>query len=304
MSETTLTQEEKIENDSPPDNDILGTDFGGESEVEETAGGVPASTPGSEAVGTAAAFDPDAFDWVNGDIAAVPGQYKHLQGVARKMQGNVTRKQQDLSDQLQQARNLQSQIAQRAQAPAPAPAASTQAQVDALASYKERYGVTPELAGDFDRAVELVRAVQKVDGASKPTYAKNEDIAKVVQAIRVLNNKITQTQAQPIIQEVSELNREYDNDPDNYGEQIASLLKVTNHATNRPYTLREAYLFASGKTEELAKSLRTTHDSVRATSQSQTRPEPATRSSIPEGGDMTPEAAQALLEKNFGMKAG
>ena len=305
MSETTLSPDQQKNEELPttPDN-ILGTDFAGEPETPSEVAGSKTSVSEAEEVGMATQFDPSQFDWIQGNVNDIPEQYRPLQNIARKMQSSVTRKQQDLSTQLEQARQLQEQF--RAQSASAVPQAATQPQTqaekDALAAYKERYGIPAELAADFDRSVELVRAVNRVDQAGQAPSVNEEKFNRVVQALHLLANRVNQVQAQPIAKEVEQLNAEFHDDPDNYAEQIASLMKVQNHETGQPFTMREAYLFASGKTAELAKGQRETHERVRSTAKQQTRPEPASRSAIPDAESMTEEQAQQVLKDRFNLE--
>ena len=200
-------------------------------------------------------FDPEKHDWLRGDADNVPEQYQPLVPLAKNMQAQFTRTQQDLADQRRQIEAQQSEWANRVQTLV----SPQQQQVDPVDAM--RANLTEDEARGVDAVEQIIQhrvgnAVSDLNGRMHQLQAQLQQANQYVQG----------QQTAYIATQVGEAREAYGSDLDAYTDQIVATTKITNPSTGSPYTVREAYELHAGITAQKAANMRDNDTSARRSS--------------------------------------
>ena len=245
----------------------------------------PSDSEPAEKETPTAEFDPDAFDWLRGDLANVPQEHRWRANFARTLRGESTRATQALREQEKQYKDLVTQMTDRLGAPQDA------SQQDPYADLRGQLG--PEQA----QALEVVREVIKREVGAR-LDALDEKSTTYEQALQMFSAQTSRQQVEAISQQVMEARQAYGADLDSYADQITALVKVANPATQRPYTVKQAYELVSGKAAQIAAEMDGQETEVRQKAARATRRAPVADAASDDGGEITDEE---LLTKVSGL---
>ena len=239
----------------------------------------------------APAFDPDNVDWLRVNPDDVPEQYRPLSGVARIMQSQFTRTQQDLRDREraagaaeQQAQAQQAQIqalqGQLAAYQQPAQATAPADQWMQNLNEEEQRGI-----GIVDwRAQEQIKAVanpllERLNALEQQTATHNGFIQK--EGERFWNQQIVDAEAAYSPEQVEQ-----------YRPFILANVSQVNPATGQQFTVKEVMDLFSGATAASAAEVRQNDEAVRKTSKSRAR---TSSSATPASDDSGPLSKGELM---------
>jgi hypothetical protein len=233
-------------------------------------------------------FNPEQHDWLRGDVEAVPEQYKGLVPLAKNLQAQFTRTQQDLAEQRRQLQEQQGQWADRLQQMA----VPQQPQIDPI--QEMRNNLSEEDARGID-AVEQI--IQHRVGAQMQEMQNR--VAQLQQQLSYANQYVQHQQTSYIGTQVEEARNEYGNDLDGYTEQIVATVKMNNPNTGQPYTVKEAYELHAGITAQKAAQLRESDTQARRSSKRAVRSTPEVDASEDAGPISDNEVLSGLANLGF-----
>ena len=260
MSESALALDSGAEDSSP---DVESSqDQSTESSLELFTDDTPESAR-SETSGHSDAtsdFDPQRHDWLRGNADSVPEQYQPLVPLAKNMQAQFTRTQQDLAEQRRRIEADRSEWADRVQAVA----APQQQQIDPVDAMRAN------LSEDEARGVDAVEQIIQ-HRVGNVVNNLNSQVQQLQQQLSTANNYVQGQQTAYIASQVGEAREAYGGDLDAYTDQIVATTKITNPVTGSPYTVREAYELHAGITAQKAADLRGANTSARRSSKRSVR---------------------------------
>ena len=240
----------------------------------------------------ASPFDPDSVDWLRVNPDDVPEQYKPLTGVARNMQSQFTRTQQDLRDREraagaaeQQAQSNQAQIqnlqAQLAAYQQPAQATQADQWMQNLNEEEQRgIGIVDwRVDGKVDAAVSPL--LQRVEALEQQTATATGYIQKEGQ--RFYQQQITDAEAAYSPEQVEQ-----------YRPLILANVREVNPATGQQFTVKEVLDLFSGASAAEAAEVRQNDEAVRKTSKSRAR---TSSSATPASDDSGPLSEGELMSE-------
>lgn len=200
-------------------------------------------------------FDPERHDWLRGDVNAVPEQYKGLVPLAKNLQAQFTRTQQDLAEQRRELQAQQNEWANRLQQIA----VPQQPQVDPI--QQMRNNLSEEDARGIDAVEQIIQ-----HRVGEQMQALQGQVAQLQQQLSFANQYVQSQQTAHIGTQVQEARSEYGNDLDRYTDQIVATVKMNNPNTGQPYTVKEAYELHAGITAQKAAQLRQSDTQARRSS--------------------------------------
>ena len=205
-------------------------------------------------------FDPQRHDWLRGNADDVPEQYQPLVPLAKNMQAQFTRTQQDLAEQRRQIEAQQGEWANRVQNLV----TPQQQQVDPVDAMRAN------LSEDEARGVDAVEQIIQ-HRVGNVVNNLNSQVQQLQQQLSTANNYVQGQQTAYIANQVGEARQAYGGDLDAYTDQIVATTKITNPVTGSAYTVREAYELHAGITAQKASDLRGANNSARKSSKRSVR---------------------------------
>jgi|TARA_R110002020_G_scaffold205726_1_gene410386 hypothetical protein len=205
-------------------------------------------------------FDPQRHDWLRGSADDVPEQYQPLVPLAKNMQAQFTRTQQDLAEQRRQIETQQGEWANRVQNLV----TPQQQQVDPVDAMRAN------LSEDEARGVDAVEQIIQ-HRVGNVVNNLNSQVQQLQQQLSTANNYVQGQQTAYIANQVGEARQAYGGDLDAYTDQIVATTKITNPVTGSAYTVREAYELHAGITAQKASDLRGANNSARKSSKRSVR---------------------------------
>jgi len=200
-------------------------------------------------------FDPERHDWLRGDVSSVPEQYKGLVPLAKNLQAQFTRTQQDLAEQRRELQAQQNEWANRLQQIA----VPQQQQIDPI--QQMRQNLSEEDARGIDAVEQIIQ-----HRVGEQMQALQGQVAQLQQQLSFANQYVQSQQTAHIGTQVQEARSEYGNDLDRYTDQIVATVKMNNPNTGQPYTVKEAYELHAGITAQKAAQLRQSDTQARRSS--------------------------------------
>jgi len=200
-------------------------------------------------------FDPEKHDWLRGNADDVPEQYQPLLPLAKNMQAQFTRTQQDLADQRRAVEAQQSEWANRVQTLV-TPQQQQADPVDAM-----RANLTEDEARGVDAVEQIIQ--HRVGNAVNDL---NSQMQQLQAQLQQANQYVQGQQTAHIATQVGEARERYGSDLDAYTDQIVATTKITNPSTGSPYTVTEAYELHAGVTAQKAADLRENDTTARKSS--------------------------------------
>jgi hypothetical protein len=200
-------------------------------------------------------FDPERHDWLRGDVNGVPEQYKGLVPLAKNLQAQFTRTQQDLAEQRRELQAQQNEWANRLQQIA----VPQQQQIDPI--QQMRQNLSEEDARGIDAVEQIIQ-----HRVGEQMQALQGQVAQLQQQLSFANQYVQSQQTAHIGTQVQEARSEYGNDLDRYTDQIVATVKMNNPNTGQPYTVKEAYELHAGITAQKAAQLRQSDTQARRSS--------------------------------------
>ena len=211
--------------------------------TETTSSSAPSEDAGYSDSGTSD-FDPGQTDWLRADLQSVPEQYQPLIPLAKNLQAQFTRTQQDLVDQrnqlAQERQEWTSRIQQMAAPPAPL------GPIDQM-----RQNASEDEVRGIDAVQQIVhdQVGGHISGLTQQVQALQTQLVHA-------NSYVQNQQTAYIGQQVQEARDQYGPDLDRYTDQIVATTRIANPNTGQPYSVREAYELHAGVTAQNAADLR------------------------------------------------
>lgn len=233
-------------------------------------------------------FDPEQHDWLRGDVNTVPDQYKGLVPLAKNLQAQFTRTQQDLAEQRRQLQEQQSQWADRLQQMA----VPQQPQIDPIQEMRNN------LSEEDARGIDAVEQIIQHRVGAQMQEMQNQ-VAQLQQQLSYANQYVQNQQTSYIGTQVEEARNEYGNDLDGYTEQIVATVRMNNPNTGQPYTVKEAYELHAGITAQKAAQLRESDTQARRSSKRAVRSTPEVDASEDAGPMSDNEVLSGLANLGF-----
>ena len=228
------------------------------NEVELFADDTPESAQ-SEETGHSKAetsdFDPERHDWLRSDVESVPEQYRGLVPLAKNLQAQFTKSQQDLADQRRELQAQQGEWANRVQQMA----VPQQPQIDPIQEMRNN------LSEEDARGIDAVEQIIQHRVGTQMQQMQNQ-VAQLQQQLSHATQYVQGQQTAYIDSQVQEARGEYGQDLDNYTDQIVATVRINNPQTGQPYTVREAYELHAGITAQKAAELRQNDSQARNSS--------------------------------------
>ncbi len=266
-----------------------GLDLGADLDSSMTAESPTADSTTAQDAGTPD-FDPSSVDIGKADPESLPEPYRKAQEWAknreRELQGVMTRSTQETADLRRQLDHLQATVNTQAAPPAAAPAA------DPLEALRARLG---EDAPAVDVVSDIIKAVTGDQAAASQSQA--QELATLKEAVTALAQSMVSTQTAGMSQQVAEARAAYGETLDQYGPQIAALIKVENPATRQAYTVMEAADLVSGKAMAKSQELQHVERQVRSDASNATALPGAVGAANSDNGELTPSQLTAGLQK-------
>ena len=228
------------------------------NEVELFADDTPESAQSDDAGHSKAEtsdFDPERHDWLRSDVESVPEQYRGLIPLAKNLQSQFTKSQQDLADQRRELQAQQGEWANRVQQMA----VPQQPQIDPIQEMRQN------LSEEDARGIDAVEQIIQHRVGTQMQEMQNQ-VAQLQQQLSHANQYVQGQQTAYIDSQVQEARGEYGQDLDNYTDQIVATVRINNPQTGQPYTVREAYELHAGITAQKAAELRQNDSQARNTS--------------------------------------
>lgn len=224
--------------DEEVDGGVLGADLdesiGPDVEVQVADSAAP-----GEVVMPSGDFDPNTFDWLSGNIAEVPDEYKPLQKVARQQQSILNRTNMDLRNQEKRMREQEERyirVMEGSQDKNEQGAVSPESD-----SVLSELGITPESEG-YDAA----SAVESIAKAIFKPYMERltgveSGLGRILQSYQNTQQQQQQQQQTQIQAEIDEATAAHGDAIWKMQDDIAYFRGKTNADTGRPYTVLQAY---------------------------------------------------------------
>ena len=200
-------------------------------------------------------FDPERHAWLRSDVESVPEQYRGLIPLAKNLQSQFTKSQQDLADQRRELQAQQGEWANRVQQMA----APQQPQIDPIQEMRNN------LSEEDARGIDAVEQIIQHRVGTQMQQMQNQ-VAQLQQQLSHANQYVQGQQTAYIDSQVQEARGEYGQDLDNYTDQIVATVRINNPQTGQPYTVREAYELHAGITAQKAAELRQNDSQARNSS--------------------------------------
>ena len=255
MSEAVLDLDSGAEDSSP---DTGSSSEQPTNEVELFADDTPAPARDNgdgNSNGETSDFDPEQHDWLRGDVDAVPEQYRGLVPLAKNLQAQFTRTQQDLAEQRRELQAQQGEWANRVQQVA----VPQQPQIDPIQEMRNN------LSDEDARGIDAVEQIIQHRVGTQMQQMQHQ-VAQLQQQLSHANQYVQGQQTAYIDSQVQEARGEYGGDLDNYTDQIVATVRINNPQTGQPYTVREAYELHAGITAQKAAELRSNDSQARKSS--------------------------------------
>lgn len=255
MSEAVLDLDSGAEDSSP---DTGSSSEQPTNEVELFADDTPTSARENgdgNSNGETSDFDPEQHDWLRGDVDAVPEQYRGLVPLAKNLQAQFTRTQQDLAEQRRELQAQQGEWANRVQQVA----VPQQPQIDPIQEMRNN------LSDEDARGIDAVEQIIQHRVGTQMQQMQNQ-VAQLQQQLSHANQYVQGQQTAYIDSQVQEARGEYGQDLDNYTDQIVATVRINNPQTGQPYTVKEAYELHAGITAQKAAELRQNDSQARKSS--------------------------------------
>ena len=248
-----------------------------------------------EETSEASAFAPDTTDWLRVNPDEVPEQYRPLSGIARNMQAQFTRTQQDAKDRLRQAdTTIQQNQSQQSQ---------LQALQTQLAAYQQpaQPAVADQwmqnLSEDEQRGVGIVdwRAEEKVNAVVGPLLQK---VQILEQQVATHNADMQQRGQRHYAAQITEAETAYSADEvDHHRQMILTNVNNINPATGANYTVREVMDMVTGTASSNAAQARQNDEEVRKTSKSSARTRTSASPGSNDDGPLSQSGLMAEMAK-------
>ena len=288
MSEAVLDLDSGAE-DSSPDTGSSSEQPTNEVELFADDTSAPARDNGDgNSNGETSDFDPERHDWLRGDVESVPEQYRGLVPLAKNLQAQFTRTQQDLAEQRRQLQEQQGQWADRLQQMA----VPQQPQIDPVQEMRNN------LSEEDARGIDAVEQIIQHRVGAQMQEMQNQ-VAQLQQQLSYANQYVQNQQTSYIGTQVEEARNEYGNDLDGYTEQIVATVKMNNPNTGQPYTVKEAYELHAGITAQKAAQLRESDTQARRSSKRAVRSTPEVDASEDAGPMSDNEVLSGLANLGF-----
>jgi len=255
MSEAVLDLDSGAEDSSP---DTGSSSEQPTNEVELFADDTPVSARDNgdgNSNGETSDFDPERHDWLRGDVESVPEQYRGLVPLAKNLQAQFTRTQQDLAEQRRELQSQQGEWANRVQQMA----VPQQPQIDPIQEMRNN------LSEEDARGIDAVEQIIQHRVGTQMHQMQNQ-VAQLQRQLSHANQYVQGQQTAYIDSQVQEARGEYGGDLDNYTDQIVATVRINNPQTGQPYTVREAYELHAGITAQKAAELRQNDSQARKSS--------------------------------------
>ena len=249
----------------------------------------------SEEPSDVSAFDPDTVDWLRVNPDDVPEQYRPLSGIARNMQSQFTRTQQDLRDRERSAGNAEQQ------------SQSQQAQIQTLQGQLAAYQQSQQadqaapveqwmqnLGEEEQRGIGIVdwRAEEKVNAAVGPLLQR---VAALEQQTATTSGWFQQQSHDYYGQQIAEAEEVYSPEQvEQYRPLILANINQVNPATGQQFTVKEVLDQFTGTTAQNAAEARQNDEAVRRTSKSRAR---TSTSATPASDDSGPLSKGELMSE-------
>lgn len=207
----------------------------------------PQNQEPTPAEGTPQEFDPSRLDIRRGTIDDVPEElrstYEPIFRLAGELEAGVTKRDQDLQEQLRKSTEAEQEWRNRIQELATGTPGGEARVEDTLGE------MTPQRK-------EGIEIVNKLIGQSLgPVQEKLAKIDEIANAVQSMQQQSQSTETNRISGEVTDARAKYGADVDNYGSQISALVNVTNPVTGQPYTVSQAYETVSGKAAQTSQQM-------------------------------------------------
>lgn len=266
-----------------------GFDLG--ADLEESATIPATESSASDSYTGTTDFDPSKVDFGTADPESLPVPYRDAQAWAktreRELQGDYTRKTQELADYRRQVEQAALSMQQTAATAAPqSPAA------DPLAELRRRLG---DDASAVDVVQDIVTAVNADSTAQQQTH--QQQLGQLQTAVQALTHVMVNNQSSGMNQQVAEAREAYGDKLDTYADHIKALVQVQNHATRQPFTVKEAFELASGLAQAKSQELQATERQVRSDASHRTALNGAVGAANTDDGDLSPEQLRAGLQR-------
>jgi hypothetical protein len=265
-----------------------GFDLGADLDVPANGQEAPETTSTSSDEGTTD-FNPSTVDFGTADPESLPPEYQKAQewakGRERDLQGDYTRKTQELAEMRRNLEHLQGQAAQQQNTQA----TPAQQAADPLEDLRRRLG---EDAGAVDVVSDIIKAV-----SGSQHEATKSELQQLREAVSVMAQSHVQSQSQGLNTQVVEAREAYGTELDSYAPQIKALISVENPATRSAYTVKEAFELASGKAAAKSQELAATERQVRSDASSRTALQGVVGADNADDGELTPAQLAAGLQK-------
>lgn len=200
-------------------------------------------------------FDPERHDWLRSDVESVPEQYRGLVPLAKNLQSQFTKSQQDLADQRRDLQAQQGEWANRVQQMA----VPQQPQIDPIQEMRQN------LSEEDARGIDAVEQIIQHRVGTQMQQMQNQ-VAQLQQQLSHANQYVQGQQTAYIDSQVQDARGEYGQDLDNYTDQIVATVRINNPQTGQAYTVREAYELHAGITAQKAAELRQNDSQARNSS--------------------------------------
>lgn len=267
-------------------------DLGSDLSTDITSEPTTVDSTSSPDAGTTG-FDPNAVDFGTADPETLPPPYREAQTWAKnrekELQGDYTRKTQELADYRRQVEGLQASLAQNQQIAANAAAATAPPAPDPLQDLRMRLG---EDSGAVDIVSDIVKA--NIGNAVESNASK---LSQLEQAVTTMAQHMVGNSTAGINQQVAEAREAYGADLDNYAGQIKALISVPNPATNEAYTVKEAFELVSGKAAVKSQELAAGERQVRSDASQRTALPGVVGAANADDGELTPSQLTAGLKQ-------
>lgn len=251
----------------------------------------PSDAPADAYKGTPALFDPSRVDFRRGSINDIPEVLRpHYEGAFKavsEMNSGITKRDQDLQDQLQKSQQAEQEWRDRVQTMHTIDPSQQQA-----GELQDRFAqMTPEQ----QQGVNVVQ--EMINNANQPLAVLPDQIAQLNEAVVQMQQTTQANLQQQMVEQVAEARTAHGNDIDNWAQQISALVSQVNPLTGMQYSVKESYELLSGKTAVAAGQARQTDQEVRA-QQKQALTSPAGTPVVShEGlGDLSVAEARAGIE--------
>jgi len=235
-------------------------------DADATQESAPGPEAGHAAEKTDSVADGSNIDFLRTPVEDLPENLRPLAPLAKNLQADYTRSQQDLRDREAQLSQREQQIqTQNQQAQQHQQQWADRVQQTVAPDTDPIQQMRASLTADENQAIDTVQAIvqhqvgahlQQMQGQIDTLRQENDSLKHGYSGV---HNYMTEQAQVKTRQDVGAAIEQYGEDVRRYGPQILHMLKgeaPPNPRTGRPYTVTEAYEQLSGRTQQAAESLR------------------------------------------------